>query len=157
MWKQFAISLLFSVLMVCVPAVGVAFLLTPVLPFWPAFGACAVIIFSGTMITKSVLQKKQEVAEAQFYANVDLEDARNTVLITCPCQQHTFPMQVYPNVDNEYVCDVCKNKFSIEVKIEPVLQTDPMNLDNAYKIFEELKKQEAEEGSDVRNPSIISQ
>lgn len=144
MWKTFALSLLLSLVVVCLPAAGIAFLLSTILPFWPAFVAVAITIWSTISITKSVLQKKQEAAEAEVLSKLNFEDARNTILITCPCQQNTFPMQVYPNADNEYVCDVCKNKFSLDVKIEPILQTIPVNLDNAYKIFEELQKKERE-------------
>lgn len=142
MWKQFIASLLASLIVVGGFSLGLAALLSPVLPFWITFASFTIIIWAGVTAVKSIIQQKKELAELEILKKIDFEDDRNTVLITCPCQQNTFAMQVYPTIENEYVCDVCKNKFTVGVTVEPVLQTNPINLDNAYKIFETLKQEE---------------
>jgi len=144
MWKQFIASLIASILVVGVIAASLSYLLTPILPFWLSFFALSVLVWSSITLVKSYFNKKQEAAELEILAKLDFEDERNKVTITCPCQQNTFNMQVYPSVENEYTCNVCKNRFLVNVTTEPVLQTDPVNLDNAYKIFQTLVDKEKE-------------
>jgi hypothetical protein len=81
----------------------------------------------------------------EAYSKLTVLDERNEVIITCPCQQNTFKMHVYPNSDNEYTCDVCKNSFYIRTSIDPILQTQPINLQNTYRIFEQLVESDNQE------------
>lgn len=142
MVKQFVLNLILSIIMVCVPAASVSYLLSPILPFWLSFFAISVLIWTSITLIKSIILSKKEAAEAELISKLDYEDERNTVLIGCPCQQNTFQMKVYPSGNNEYTCKVCKNKFYIDVNLVPTLQTEPLNLDNAYKVFEELVKKD---------------
>jgi hypothetical protein len=135
MWKPFILSLILSILVVCIPSAALAFILAGSFAgsFIYYFVAFTVFLWSIIGIIKSIIQNK-----AEMYSKLSFVDERNEVTITCPCQQNTFKMHVYPNSDNEYTCDVCKNSFYIKCVLDPIMQTQPMNLENTYKIFQQL-------------------
>jgi len=131
--------MLISILLVGIFSGGIALLLSPFIPsWWTTFGISFIAIFAGMFIRNSQKERKIEADQLEIYAKADLLDHRNTVLIECPCNNNSFSMQVYPNELNSYTCTVCNNKFNLDLRIEPVLQTEPMNLDSAYSIFKEL-------------------
>jgi glutathione peroxidase-family protein len=131
--------------MVFTIAFGVAWCLSPWLSFWGTFTGVSLTVMTGWFLVNSHRERRMEVALNEQAAKEELFDDRNVVLITCPCQQNTFPMQLFVNDVNEYVCDVCKNKFTINVVYDPILQTEPINTEQAYAIFQKLKEQERAE------------
>ena len=136
--RTFLSSLFLSGFLVAAISAGVAWGLSAWLPFLATFGIIFVAIFVGMFIYNSNRERRMEVDQAAIYAKAELLDHRNTVVIECPCKNNSFEMQVFPNEVNEYTCETCKNKFYINMVIEPILKTEPINLDNAYNVFQAL-------------------
>lgn len=143
--RGFVISLIISLFVVSAIAISAAWMLSAFLPFWQTAGACALLIFTGAFLWHSQRERRFEVALAERVAKEAIFDERNVVGVVCPCNQNTIPMELYVNEPAEYVCDVCKNKFFVNVKIDPILQTEPINLDNAFQVFQQLKEQKSED------------
>ena len=149
--RTFVYSLLLSILIVGALSGGIAWLLKPVLPFWPTLTLLFVGIFAGAFVWNSQRERRMEVAAAERLAKEQLFDQRNMAMITCPCNQNTFPMPVYVSEEASYVCDVCKNRFNVNVILDPILQTDPVNLDTSYQIFQQLKEKGKEQQIDFED------
>ena len=49
--------------------------------------------------------------------------------IACPCGNYTFTENIFPNVENTYVCEKCNNEFKLDVTVTPTLLTQPVNVD----------------------------
>ena len=40
-----------------------------------------------------------------------------------------FTENIFPNVENTYVCEKCNNEFKLDVTVTPTLLTQPVNVD----------------------------
>jgi|GEM_PF-4026151 len=145
MIRKFALSVFISVLLVGIVAFGITWCLSPWLSFWPTFGSVFLSVATGWFVLNSARERRMEIAVEEQLAKQEIFDERNITMVTCPCQQNTFPMQLFVNEVNEYVCDVCKNRFVINLTPEPILQTDPVNLEQTYTIFQQLQEQAQKE------------
>ena len=138
--RTFWTSLIISVFLVGAAAGSIAWVLSAWLPFLMTFVIAFLGIFAGFFLNNSRKERQIESDQLEIYGKADLLDHRNTVVIECPCKNNSFEMQVYPNELNSYTCGVCNNKFNLDLRIEPVLQTEPVNLDNAYAVFKALSE-----------------
>jgi ABC-type multidrug transport system fused ATPase/permease subunit len=139
--RSFLISLTLSLIIVLALAAALAWLLTAWMSFLPTFVSIAVVVFVIAFVFNSYRERKVEVAMLTRIANEDIFDSRNTATIVCPCNNNTMDLQLFVGQQNTYTCEVCKNRFLVHLHYEPILQTDPVNLENSYKLFQMLKKE----------------
>lgn len=116
-----------SILITCCISLGVGYALSSFIPFLHGVVAAFVLQFVAFYFIK---EKAPAVAEEDN----TLEEiiSLQTVNVTCPCNNNTFPATVFCGIDNIFVCDKCKSRFRVELSHDSILLTEPVNLENAF-------------------------
>lgn len=65
-------------------------------------------------------------------AAIDEVISLQTSTVSCPCGQFSFYTPIFINSDNIFTCEKCKSKFRVEVTLDSILITEPLNLETAY-------------------------
>ena len=57
---------------------------------------------------------------------------RSLVEVACPCGVKGEPIAFFDLEDTSFTCEKCASKYRVEVVFNPVLLTEPLNLENAF-------------------------
>lgn len=71
------------------------------------------------------------VEEEHFNIIKEIAD-RSLVNVECPCGVKSDQVPYFDIADATFTCEKCSSKFRVEVVFNPVLLTEPLNLENAF-------------------------
>jgi len=108
---------------------GVGFVLANFIGFWQGFIATIIAQFIASYGIAFFRTPKVEQADTnEVQQIIDLQ----TVEIACPCSHIVSKSPIFFGINNEFVCTKCSSKFRVDLSYEPVLVTEPLNIENAY-------------------------
>lgn len=108
---------------------GVGFVLANFIGFWQGFIATIIVQFIASYgIAFFRTPKVEQVENNEAQQLIDLQ----TVEIACPCTHVVSRSPIFFGINNEFVCTKCNSKFRVDLSYEPVLVTEPLNVENAY-------------------------
>lgn len=110
---------------------GVGFVLKEFIGFWEGFILAVIVQFIASYGIATFKNTSKETVEAVVDNSQQLIDLQ-TVEITCPCGNIVSKSPIFFGLDNGFVCNKCSSKFRVELSYEPVLVTEPLNIENAY-------------------------
>jgi hypothetical protein len=131
-----AVLIPFGILIIISCAIGFAF--QAVLGgFWNAFLAGIL----GQLLVYNIYKTFSDTKEKETGIRETLDSLVSSQVcpIACPCGKNVVEEPLFINGDNNFVCEVCKCKFRVEITYESVLQTEQVNLNT---IFDVLKQKE---------------
>lgn len=114
---------------------GFGFILKDILGFWEGFVGVLLLQFFIYNIYISFARKQPVVTEEDKIIDNIVE--LQTVPVSCPCGNNIFSAPVFFNSDNSFTCEKCNSKFRVEISYESVLLTEPVNIENAFKVLKE--------------------
>ena len=119
----------------------IAFGLKNVTGFWEAFclSFAAQTIFTFIFSSRR-LSREQQIVDSFTSDMEELLDVSRAG-IECPCGKNKFEDTVFVGIDNIFTCDICSNKFRVDISVTPTLITTPLSKDVS---FEGLVQQQKE-------------
>lgn len=60
---------------------------------------------------------------------------KSVLSVPCPCGHINGTSPIFEIQDTSFSCEKCNSKFRIEVVVNPVLLTEPSNLENAFNVI----------------------
>jgi hypothetical protein len=141
--KQFITLLVASLLIVGLIAFGFSILLANLIGFWSSFIGLFILLWGAAFFYKDWDIRRTKHAELVYQAKRDYIDERNIAQIECPCGKTVISKELFVNDlggDNEYSCTACHSTYKVEITADPVLITNPVNIDTkSIQLFDKLK------------------
>lgn len=148
--KQFTTLLFVSVVIIGLIAFALSILLASFIGFWSSFVSLYILLWGGVFFYKDWDIRRTRHAELVYQAKKDYIDERNLAQIECPCGKTVISKELFVNDlggDNEYSCTACHSTYKVEITADPVLITNPVNIDTrSIELFDKLKAATPVEG-----------
>ena len=117
-----------SILITSIVAVLFGFAFRSILGFLEGTALAVVLQFIIAFIYSSLKINKVQNLTSDFEEELQqLLDLSQTT-IECPCSNYTFTENIFPHIENTYVCEKCNNEFRLDVVITPTLITRPVDI-----------------------------
>jgi hypothetical protein len=122
-------TILRSILITGIVSILFGFALRNVFGFWESLTLAFVVQFIIAFISSSFKINRIQNLTNEFEGELEQLLSLSETTIACPCGNYTFTENIFPNVENTYVCEKCNNEFKLDVTVTPTLLTQPVSVD----------------------------
>ncbi|MGA1049793.1 MAG: hypothetical protein ACO3UU_17445 [Minisyncoccia bacterium] len=130
-------TIIISIIITIIISTGFGFALAKNLGFWQgtvlAFLTQIILFY----VYSLVRQNKTEKLEEEHFAIISEIEQRSLIDVVCPCGVRGDQIAYFDLEDATFTCEKCSSKFRVEVVFNPVLLTEPLNLENAFNKIKE--------------------
>jgi uncharacterized membrane protein len=125
-------TIIISLIITVIISTGFGFVLSTTLGFWQgtilAFLAQIILFYVYSLAKQNNISK---IEEEHF--NIISEIAQRSLIdVVCPCGVKGDQIPFFDLEDASFTCEKCSSKYRVEVVFNPVLLTEPLNLENAF-------------------------
>jgi hypothetical protein len=112
--------------------------------FWEAFSIAYGLQVVTAFVYSSYKLTTNSDTEQEYDAQIQELLDMSRVTFECPCNKNRMTEEIFVGVDNIFKCEVCGNDIKVDTKIDPVLQTTPVDVKgNSFNsIIEEQEEKE---------------
>jgi len=96
--------------------------------FWEAFSIAYGLQVVTAFVYSSYKLTANNDTTQEFDAQIKELLDMSRVTFECPCNNNRMTEEIFVGVDNIFKCEKCGNDIKVDTKIDPVLQTTPVDI-----------------------------
>jgi hypothetical protein len=125
-------TIIISLIITIAISFGFGFALSSFLGFFQGTVLSFLIQIILFYVYSSIKQNNTTKIEEEHFNIIREIAERSLVNVECPCGVKNEQIPYFDIADTSFTCEKCSSKYRVEVVFNPVLLTEPLNLENAF-------------------------
>jgi len=125
-------TIIISLIITIIISAGFGFVFSNILGFLQgtilAFLVQIILFYVYSLVKQNNISKVEE----EHFSIISEIAQRSLVDVVCPCGVKGEPIAYFDLEDASFTCEKCSSRYRVEVVFNPVLLTEPLNLENAF-------------------------